>query len=408
MLPDELPFAGGFLGALSYDLGVAGEDLRLPPEPWGLPLVAGGLYTDFLARDEARGEVWLVLGDEPGDDRPPLEVRRAALLERLARMAAPGPVRALGPLERCVSAEEHRARIRRAQEEIAAGEIYQANVAHRLTRAVAGDPIDLYLRLRAANPAPYMGYAAFDGGALLSSSPELLLQLEPEGGARVARTRPIKGTAPRGATPEEDRARAAALLASAKDRAELAMIVDLERNDLGRVAQVGSVSVEPFPRLESYAAVHHLVADVACRPRPEVDALDVLASLFPGGSVTGAPKLRAMEVIAALEGEGRGFFTGSLGLVDLRGRALLNILIRTLLWRPAGPGRGEASFRVGGGITWASDPELEDQETLAKARALARALEGDPAAPATNSPFEPGKSAPRDAPRALRSPTPGD
>jgi len=280
-------------------------------------------------------------------------------------------------------------------------------VAHRLTRSVEGDPADLYLRLRAANPAPYMGYAAWEGAALLSSSPELLLQLEDEGGVRVARTRPIKGTAPRGATPEEDRARAAALCASEKDRAELAMIVDLERNDLGRVAEVGSVVVEPFPRLQSYAAVHHLVADVAARPRAGVDALDVLAALFPGGSVTGAPKLRAMEIIAALEGEGRGFFTGSLGLIDLRGRALFNILIRTLLWRRVGPARGEASFRVGGGITWASDPEAEDQETLAKARALAAALEGD-AAFAAYAPLEGGKSAPWEAPLALRSPLRGD
>jgi len=389
---------------LAYDLGVAGEGLALPAEPWGFPLIAGGLYTDFLFRDERRGATWLVLGDEPGDDRPPAEARRAALLLRLAaplREPSDQDVRALGPLERCVTSAEHRSRIRRAQEEIAAGEIYQANVAHRLTRALEGDPVDLYLRLRAANPAPYMGYAAFDGGALLSSSPELLLQLEPEDGVRVARTRPIKGTAPRGATPEVDAARAAALCASQKDRAELTMIVDLERNDLGRVAEVGSVSVGTFPRLESYAAVHHLAADVSCRPRADIGALDVLASLFPGGSVTGAPKLRAMEVIAELEGEGRGFFTGSLGLLDLRGRALFNILIRTLLWRATGPGRGEASFRVGGGITWASDPDQEDAETLDKARAMAAALEGA-------RPFEGSKSGASGGPRALRSPGPGD
>jgi para-aminobenzoate synthetase component 1 len=377
-------FRGGFLGALAYDLGVVGEELALPSEPWGFPRIVGGLYVDFFVRDERRGATWLVLGDEPGDGRAPVAERRDELLDASARDAA-GEVRPLSALERCTAPQEHQARIRRAQEAIRAGEIYQANVAHRLLRRMHGDPVDLYLALRAANPAPYMGYLAFEGGAVLSSSPELLLELGPEspgpagsGSERLARTRPIKGTAPRGATPAEDAARAAELLASAKDLAELAMIVDLERNDLGRIAAVGSVRVEGFPRLQSFAAVHHLVADVVARPRADVDAVAVLAALFPGGSITGAPKLRAMEVIAELEGEGRGFFTGSLGLLDTRGRAAFNILIRTLLWRPAGgPGGagGEISFRVGGGITWASDAAREDAETLDKARAMAAALE---------------------------------
>ncbi|MCZ6596277.1 MAG: anthranilate synthase component I family protein, partial [Planctomycetota bacterium] len=244
---------------------------------------------------------------------------------------------------------------------------------------------DLYLRLRRMNPGPYMGFLRWEGpaapgespavpgggGALLSTSPELLLELD----GNMARTRPIKGTAPRGATPEEDESNARALLASEKDRAELAMIVDLERNDLGRVAETGTVRVENLPRIESYATVHHLMADVIARPRADVDAVDALAALFPGGSVTGAPKLRAMERIAELEGEGRGFFTGSLGMLDTRGRAVFNILIRTMLWRP-----GEVSFRVGGGITWSSDPAAEDRETLAKGAALARALETEAAA----------------------------
>ncbi|MEM7307180.1 MAG: anthranilate synthase component I family protein [Planctomycetota bacterium] len=370
----DLPgaFHGGFLGALAYDLGVAGEGLTLPPEPWGFPKVVGGLYTDFLVRDHA-DRTWLVLGEEPGDGRPAVGERRERLLAQLERPPVLRPASAAGPLERSTSAAEHRARIARAQEAIAAGEMYQANVAHRMTRAVDGDPADLYRRLRLANPAPYMGFLSFEGGAVLSSSPELLLEFRP---GELARTRPIKGTVERGATPEADEANARRLLASEKDRAELAMIVDLERNDLGRIAEVGSVRVGEFPRLETYAAVHHLVADVECRPRPEVDAVAALEALFPGGSITGAPKLRSMEIIADLEREGRGFFTGSLGLLDLRGRALFNILIRTLLWRPRDAGGGEVSFRVGGGITWASDPALEDAETLAKGRALAEALEG--------------------------------
>jgi para-aminobenzoate synthetase component 1 len=288
-------------------------------------------------------------------------------------------------------------RIDRARERISAGDFYQANLAHRFTRAMDGDPIDLYRRLRRQNPAPYAGFLAWDpenawdgegfpAGALLSSSPELLLDFD----GSLARTRPIKGTARRGQTPEEDERIARALLASSKDRAELAMIVDLERNDLGRVCRAGTVQVEAFPRLETYATVHHLVADVVARPRPGADGLDLLAALFPGGSITGAPKLAAMDAIGELEGEGRGFFTGSFGFVDRRGRACLNILIRTLVWRPeaspsaAGEGephspadavRGEVSYHVGGGITWSSDPRSEDEETLDKGASLAAALE---------------------------------
>lgn len=374
------PFAGGFLGALAYDLGVAGEGLTLPAEPWGLPLVAGGLYVDYLVRDEARSRTWLVLGEEPGDGRPSIGARRRGIEELLAA-EPPGPAgpRPLGPLARCVPPAEHRRRVQAARELIAAGEIYQANLAHRLLRPVAGDPRALYLRLRRENRAPYMGYLDLgEAGALLSASPELLLEVDAGPRGLRARTRPIKGTAPRSPDPAEDRERARALLASPKDLAELGMIVDLERNDLGRVARAGSVRVEGFPSLRSYARVHHLVADVVAEPRPGADALDVLAALFPGGSVTGAPKLRSMEVIAELEGEGRGFFCGSLGCLDTRGRALWSVLIRTLLWRPRpdlGPGGGEVSFRVGGGITWSSEPAAEDAETLAKAASLAAALE---------------------------------
>lgn len=384
------PFQGGFLGALAYELGAAQErGLVLPSDPWGLPGLVGGLHCDFLVRDEARGTTHLVLGEDPGDGRPSVRVRAQALQKCLAGPVALAPCLPRGPLRRLVAPAEHARRIACVRARIAEGEIYQANLTHRFERALAGAPLELYGRLRSLHPAPYSGYLRFSRGALLSVSPELLLEFRcgagaaPESGA-LARTRPIKGTIARGRDADEDRANAARLLASQKDRSELAMIVDLERNDLGRIARPAGVEVRGFPTLESYASVHHLAADVVARPRAGIDAVACLAALFPGGSVTGAPKLRSMEVIAELEGEGRGFAYGSMLALDTRGELCASLLIRTLIWRARredGPGAGEVTFRVGGGITWGSDPEAEEAETQAKGERLAHALEG-PRAPA--------------------------
>ncbi|HVS20135.1 MAG TPA: anthranilate synthase component I family protein [Planctomycetota bacterium] len=369
---DEVPgpFAGGFVGALSYDLGAAGERPQaVAPEPFGQPPVVGGLYCDFVVRDERARRAWLVLGEDPGDARAAVAERAASLRAALARPRARGALRA-SDLARHVTPAEHVRRVERVRADIARGDVYQVNLAHRLSARLSGSPLDLYLRLREVNAAPYMGWCRFAQGALASASPELLLEYD----GHTARTRPIKGTRPRDADPERDACLGRELLESAKDRAELAMIVDLERNDLGRVAERGGVWVEDWPRLASYARVHHLLADVVARPRAGVDAIDLLAALFPGGSVTGAPKLAAMRVIAELEGHGRGFFCGALGCLDVRGRALFNLLIRTHLWRPSGPGEGEVGFQVGGGITWSSDALAEERETLDKAAGLLAAL----------------------------------
>ena len=372
------PFRGGFIGALAYDAGVCGEGQALPAEPWGGTHLMGGLYTDFILWDHAGEAAWLVLGEEPGDGRPPLKEREEAVLAALDAGPTRRSVRPRGALERHVSSDEHRRRVEAARALIAAGEIYQANIAHRFTRAIEGAPVDQYLALREVNPAPYMGYLAEGGGerptrALLSASPELLVELD---GLR-ATTRPIKGTAARAQDPALDARLAEALRKSEKDRAELAMIVDLARNDLGRVARAGTVRVDEFPTLRSYEGVHHLMADVTAEVCEGVDGFALLGALFPGGSITGAPKLRAMEAIAELEEEGRGFFTGSMGYASLDGGAAWNILIRTMLWRPQADSAtaGEVSFRVGGGITWGSDPAAEDEETLVKADRLMSALE---------------------------------
>lgn len=376
------PFHGGFLGALGYDIGVQGErPLRPRPEPWGWPSWVGGLFPEFYVRDEARGVThWVsteVRPDTQEDHRDRVEARRRQWAFLVRGELPPGgglPFESVGELQRHVDPAEHGRRIECIRAAIREGEIYQANLAHRFSQAVVGDPLDLYLALREVNPAPYMGYLRFGGpqpGAILSASPELLLEVEPGS----ARTRPIKGTTARVGDPERDRAAQRALLGSEKDLAELTMILDLERNDLGRVARAGGVRVEGFPRLQTYPNLHHLVGDVVADLPEGCTAERVLASLFPGGSITGAPKLRSMEWIARLEEEGRGFFTGSLGALDSRGHGLFNILIRTLMWRPRGEaGCGEVGFHVGGGITIDSDPVAEDEETLVKARGVLAAL----------------------------------
>jgi para-aminobenzoate synthetase component 1 len=225
--------------------------------------------------------------------------------------------------------------------------------------------LDLYGRLRQCNPAPFAGYLDLGNFAIASASPERFVLVQ-DG---QVQTRPIKGTRPRGATPEQDRQRAEELLASAKDRAENVMIVDLLRNDLGRVCAYGSVRVEAVCRLESYPTVHHLVSEVVGTLRPGLGPVDLLRAAFPGGSVTGAPKVRAMEIIAELEPTARGPYCGSLGFLGFDGSMDTSILIRTFTI-----GRGWIQFPVGGGIVADSDPHAEYAETLHKAEGLLRAL----------------------------------
>ena len=263
------------------------------------------------------------------------------------------------------SREHYLASVARAKEYIAAGDIYQVNLSQRLSAPLATTPFDLYRRLTRENAAPFAAYFDTPDATVVSCSPERFLQVR--GG--TVETRPIKGTRPRGATPEEDARLAQELLASEKDRAENVMIVDLERNDLGRVCEFGSVHVPELFALESYATVHHLVSTVKGRLRPGSNALDCLRSCFPGGSITGAPKVRSMEIIEEIEPTRRGVYTGAIGYLCFSGDMDVNIVIRTLVIKD-----GTAHFQVGGGIVADSQPEAEYEETLDKARALARAL----------------------------------
>ena len=251
------------------------------------------------------------------------------------------------------------AAVRRAKEYIAAGDIYQVNLSQRFQCDGAASPVEVYRALRAANPAPYAAYLDIGEAQILSSSPELFLKIN----GRQVTTRPIKGTAPRATDPS-------VLLHSPKDNAELVMITDLERNDLGRVCEFGSVRVPELVTVESYATVHHLVATVTGTLRPDVTPVDAVQACFPGGSITGAPKIRAMEIIDELEPHARGVYCGAIGYFGPNGEAQFNIAIRTAVQQGS-----RLTFHAGGGIVADSEPEAEYEETLAKARGILNAIE---------------------------------
>jgi para-aminobenzoate synthetase component 1 len=257
--------------------------------------------------------------------------------------------------------------VRNALEYIAAGDIFQVNLSQRFAASGQVEPLDLYLRLKAVSPAPFSAYLRWDALAVVSASPEWFYQTR---GDHLV-TRPIKGTRPRGETPAHDAMMVEELRNSVKDRAELTMIVDLERNDLGRICRYGSIRVDEPLTIESFAQVHHLVATVEGRLRPSSGPIDVVRALFPGGSITGAPKIRAMEIIDELEPTRRSLYTGAIGYFSRGGTSAFNIAIRTMLVEG-----DRVSYQVGGGIVADSDPENEYRETLAKGRGLRAVLEG--------------------------------
>jgi para-aminobenzoate synthetase component 1 len=285
-----------------------------------------------------------------------------ALTVALLKIAVPE----LGSVYSNFTPPDYRAAVQRAIDYIHAGDCFQVNLSQRLLHRATVPPLELYGRLRERNAAPFAGYFDLGDFVIASASPERFLRVE-DG---EVETRPIKGTRPRGSTAEEDRRHAEELLSSSKDRAENVMIIDLLRNDLGRVCEYGSVRVPAVCRLESYRYVHHLVSEVRGRLRRGLGPVDLLRAAFPGGSVTGAPKVRAMEIIAELEPTARGPYCGSLGYIGFDGSMDTNLLIRTFTI-----GKGWMQFPVGGGIVADSDPASEYAETLHKAEGLLRALQ---------------------------------
>jgi para-aminobenzoate synthetase component 1 len=388
------PFQGGAAGLLSYELGRSLE--RLPAwrhDEFGLPALAVGLYDVVLAWDHVQGRAWLFSHGFPekslDDQRRRARHRAAEFLRWLQNknvileenwqdntsngdgalpatsLAPQYPIDELPGLTSNFSAQGYRKAIERAIAYIHAGDIFQVNLAQRLLLPARGRSLALYLRMREANPAPFAGWFDLGSAQIVSASPERFLQVH----AGRVEARPIKGTRPRLRRAEADLFAAEELLASAKDRAENVMIVDLLRNDLSRVCRPDSVRVTQLCGLETYAYVQHLVSAVEGTLEEGRDALDVVQAAFPGGSVTGAPKVRAMEIIAELEPTARGAYCGSLGYVGFDGTADWNILIRTVTCS-----RGWWQFPVGGGIVAGSQPDLEYAETWHKAQGLLWAM----------------------------------
>jgi para-aminobenzoate synthetase component 1 len=358
--PAPLPYGPGWIGMLGYGLRAAFEEVpERHADDTGIPDLDLAYYPAVAVHDADDGAWWMVWREESADAARKLHAR-------LMHPGAPLRGRVEGPPRPRIDREAYLRAARRAIEYIHAGDVFQVNYAHEFRSGYTGDPFALYLALRERNPAPYGAFLDLGSGrAILSTSPELFLEVQ---GHEVV-TRPIKGTRPRGAGAAEDRSLRDELLASEKDAAELAMIVDLERNDLGRVCAPGTVEVSVERTVESYASVHHLVAEIRGEIEEGYDRVDLIAATFPGGSVTGAPKIRAMEIIDELEAGRRGPYTGSIGEFCDDGSLHLNVAIRTVVL--AG---GEARVHVGGGIVADSDPEAEYRETLAKGAAIFGAL----------------------------------
>jgi para-aminobenzoate synthetase component 1 len=391
-VPGLPPFQGGAAGLFAYDLAHWFERLPRPEhDEFQMPALAVGLYDIVLAIDHESNEAWLISQGFPELDVGRRRRRAAERLEefrkwleepvpppRISSQAERLDVAALAPqfampgptgLTSNFSRAGFLAAVERAIEYIRAGDIFQVNLAQRLLYPAQEPAAELYLRLRIENPAPFAGYLDLGAAQLASASPERFLQVRD----RQVETRPIKGTRRRTAWPEADLFAGDDLLQSGKDQAENVMIVDLLRNDLSRVCLPDSVRVTELCRLETYEFVQHLVSAVRGELRSECSPVDLLTAAFPGGSITGAPKIRAMEIIAELEPSARGAYCGSLGYLGFDGSLDTNILIRTIT-----SSHGWLQAPVGGGIVAQSIPQREYEETWHKAEGLLRALKPQP------------------------------
>jgi para-aminobenzoate synthetase component I len=381
----DLPFpVGGCFGFWGYDLKNfvepklprrAVNDLELP-DCWV------GFYGSLVVFDHRLGKTWIVASGVGAEGNRTAERARTEVESWRARFESVPELQArevqTGEVRDSLAAGEFMSKVRRAQEYIRLGHIYQVNLSHRLSAPWSGSGWDFFLRLKDASPAPYSAYLNCGEFEIAASSPEMFLRIS---GSHI-RTRPIKGTRPRHHDPTRDAQLSYELQTSAKEISELVMITDLLRNDLGRFCEFGSVQVPDLVRLEKYPQVQHLVSTIEGTLRPGVTHFAAFASCFPGGSITGAPKIRAMEIIDELEPISRGPYTGSLGFLGFNRESHLNIVIRTAVVKV-----GEVHFNVGAGIVADSEPEAEHEETLAKARGFIAALESSREIRANPTPF---------------------
>ena len=375
--PTPVPFVGGAVGYFSYDLcqlvehlpSTAIDDLKLPECYFAF-------YDVIFAFDHLEGRAYLVATGFPELEETQRLKRARMRLEEMKNLLYPGHSVievSQSPeqneeitLKSNFTPEEYIKAVNRVREYIAAGDVFQVNLSQRFEADLEIPPYELYKRLRRVNPAPFAIYLNFPGVAIVSASPERFLKVQGD----LVETRPIKGTRPRGRDPVEDQRLAQELTHSIKDRAENVMIVDLERNDLGRVCRYGTIEVTELAILETFPTVFHLTSTIVGRLHRGKSDIDLLKATFPGGSITGAPKVRAMEIIDELEPTKRSVYTGSIGYLSFNGDLDINIVIRTFLIK-----EGRAYFQVGGGIIYDSDSEAEYVETLDKAKALIQALQ---------------------------------
>ena len=382
----SLPFQGGWLGWLGYDLAWEIESLPIQnADPLPFPVMYWYEPDQFAVLDHQTQQLWLAVTDP--QDLPTLEQR---LAKPSPPPVVPEPVDAQETLRMLLERDrlhfhstqaDYTAAVRQAKEYIRAGDIFQANLSLRFSTPAPSDSWSLYRTLQAINPSPFASYWRSPWGDVVSCSPERLLSVIPADTAQgqtghwQISSRPIAGTRPRGQTPQADQDFAEDLSTDPKERAEHAMLVDLERNDLGRVCTWGSVAVDEFFTIERYSHVMHLVSNVVGELDPQYDPIDAIRALFPGGTITGCPKVRCMEIIEALEPVRRSLFYGSFGYLDYRAQLDLNIAIRTLLV-PADEtgGRSQIIGQVGAGIVADSDPEREWYESLTKAAAQLSAI----------------------------------
>ena len=368
-LEPSLPLCGGLLGYLAYDLKDCLEQLpRTSIDDLELPLMQLVAPTIIVIHDLTSEATTLLAMRLEGDDSAALK-DVARFKEALSAEAAPLGERALRATGKCASVfsrAEYLSAVEAIRSYIVEGDVYQVNMSQRFQAPNDQDPFDCFAAMYAANPAPFFAYINAGDHQIVSTSPERFIELR----NGSVETRPIKGTRPRGKTPAEDDALRTELLESPKEEAELSMIVDLLRNDIGKVCRPGSVRVLEHKRLEAYQNVHHLVSIVKGQLDPGMDAVDLLRATFPGGSITGCPKIRAMEIIDELEPVRRHIYTGSIGYVGFDGTMDLSIAIRTATFTG-----GKVLFSVGGGIVFDSEPASEFEETLHKGRTLMNALD---------------------------------